>query len=55
MRIIINARFVNNIRYADNMVLIASTLQNLRRVVDKVVATGTEHALSVGVNTQKRK
>jgi hypothetical protein len=35
--IVINGKIINNLRYADDTVLIASNIENLQKILDKVV------------------
>lgn len=49
----INGRPVNNLRYADDTVLIAETLQDLQELIDAVGKTSEEHGLTL--NTDKTK
>ena len=49
----VNGKVINNIRYADDTVLIAETLEELQRLMDLVVQTSEERGLTL--NTKKTK
>lgn len=49
----INEKPVNNIRYADDTVLIAETLEDLQCILNKVVAASEENGLTLNVKKTK--
>ena len=49
----INGRAVNNIRYADDTVLIAGNMHDLQIILDRVNARGQETDLKVNVGKTK--
>ena len=49
-----SGRTINNLRHADNIVLIAQSPQALQTLLDKVEAVSREHGLE-GCNTKKTK
>ena len=49
----VNGKVINNIRFVDDTVLIAETLEELQRLMDLVVQTSEERGLTL--NTKKTK
>ncbi|XP_048484636.1 uncharacterized protein LOC125491400 [Plutella xylostella] len=51
--IIINGRPLNNIRYADDTILIASSMEELQSLLDRVTSVSAQNGLNI--NTKKTK
>lgn len=51
--VIINGRPINNIRYADDTVLIATSPEDLQRLLNKVTMVSEEYGLHINVNKTK--
>lgn len=51
--VVIGGRRISNLRYADDIVLLASTVQELQDLVDRVAAAGEEYNLAINVAKTK--
>lgn len=51
--IVINGKNIYNIRYADDTVLIASSLEDVQRLVNKVAKASKEYGLHININKTK--
>src|SRR5687768_13392938 len=51
--IIIGGRKISNLRYADDIVLLASTMQELQELIDRITAVGKEYNLHINTNKTK--
>ena len=51
--IVIGGRRISNLRYADNIILLASSIEKLQDLVNRIKTAGTEYNLLI--NTSKTK
>ena len=51
--IVVNGQLINNIRYADDTVLLADSAEGLRRIIDSVVEACNEYGLKINYKKTK--
>lgn len=49
----INGKVINNLRYADDTVLLAGTLEDLQAIINKIVVISEEYGLSLNISKTK--
>lgn len=51
--IAVNGNFINNIRYADDIAIIANTLEDLQKLFQKVAMVSRAHGLNINIKKTK--